>query len=113
MPSRVRFAQTKGFTLIELMLVVAIFALSAGIVFGNITRAKQRIGAEDISRTLRSRIERARMLSAQAGSILGATPPAGNPDPVAFDASCAGNVPVGENPNQLWISLGSGGTFVI
>jgi prepilin-type N-terminal cleavage/methylation domain-containing protein len=66
-----RRTATHGFTLIELVLVVAIIAIAAGIVTVGITRTKERQSISQELRLLRAAIERTRSLTVIAGSRVG------------------------------------------
>lgn len=66
-----RSAAARGFTLLELLTVVAIIGIAMAIVGSSIQRGKERQAIAASSLELRDRIERARTLAAEAGARLG------------------------------------------
>jgi prepilin-type N-terminal cleavage/methylation domain-containing protein len=89
-----RGQQQRGFTLVEMILVVAIIIAATSLAIQNISAQKQRIGIEDVLRRLRGNIERARAISMEAASFVGV--------PGAVVGGCpapGGPVP----PSQLWL----------
>ena len=62
---------SRGFTLLEMMIVVAIIAVVASIIFGTVTARKEVLNLEREARSLRSRISKTRARAAVAGSRLG------------------------------------------
>jgi prepilin-type N-terminal cleavage/methylation domain-containing protein len=66
-----RSAAVRGFTLLELLTVVAIIGIAMAIVGTSIQRGKERQAIAASSLELRDRIERARTLAAEAGARLG------------------------------------------
>jgi prepilin-type N-terminal cleavage/methylation domain-containing protein len=95
----------RGFTLIEMVMVVAIIGVATALAFNNITREKERASVEDTVRDLRARIEHVRTLATQLG------PRVGNPQPgdswtyngCGPAALVAGGPGLG--PGGLWVSL--------
>ncbi len=69
--SSLRSAAARGFTLLELLTVVAIIGVAMAIVGTSIQRGKERQAIAASSLELRARIERARTLAAEAGARLG------------------------------------------
>lgn len=66
-----RYARPSGFTLLELMMVVAIIAIGTTIVSMNITASMGRRSVSSEKQRFRMAVERARSLSAVLGSRLG------------------------------------------
>ena len=90
-----------GFTLLEMVVVVAIIAIVLAIATFNMTRNRDAISVERASAILRSRVERAQALAAVAGPRMG-TPR------LAFNAPCvAGPAP------YLWVQIDPAGTAII
>lgn len=100
-----RTSKKKGFTLTEMLIVVAIIGLGAAIASSNVTRAKQRQDLAGELRALRSAVERTRSLAAIAGSRMGTVR-------LAYGAGCPGaqatNYLVPPANNLLWMTIDPG-----
>ena len=91
----------QGFTLVELVVVVAIVAIFASIATLSIIRGRQRINLERTNLAVKGILEKARTLSAVAGSRLGTAR-------LLYDGSCArASAVAGGNAlqRQLWVSF--------
>ncbi len=97
-----RVRSRQGFTLIEVMVTVAIVAIASAMAIFMVTRNRERASLDRAMVELRNRIQRTQSLAMVAGSRLGTAR-------LAFNASCAG-VPPG---NFLWIQVTSPTTVQI
>jgi type II secretion system protein H len=88
-----RTPSQKGFTLIEVVVVVAIVAIVVAIATYSIWRSQERVSVERATAQIRSALETARSMSAVAGSRIGTAR-------MTMDGSCtfAGQ-------NQPWIDI--------
>lgn len=93
-PTHMRRSTQAGFTLIEMMIVVAIIAIVAAVAAWSLFRTEERISVERATTEIKSLFERARSLSAVAGSRVG-TPR------LNLLPSCVAP----PTPNQLWINI--------
>ncbi len=93
-----------GFTLLELMIVVSIIAVAAGLASLDINRTKQRRTARQALLDLRAATERARTFAVQAGSRLG------TPRVVAgvVPAGCGALEPMG-----IWVMRTGDNTYCV
>jgi prepilin-type N-terminal cleavage/methylation domain-containing protein len=94
----------RGFTLVELLLVVSIIALTAALAFNNITVQRERTGIEESLRNIRERVEHVRTLSRRLGPLVG-SPGAG--------ATWVYNGCVAPVPGYLWVSINPAGPWNI
>lgn len=90
----------RGFTLLELMVVVGIVALLLGIGAYTLGQARRRVSLERASFDLAGQIQRAQALAAVAGSRLGVVPGAQR---FAYGATCTP-----DPEQQLWIRVQAG-----
>lgn len=90
----------RGFTLLELMVVVGIVALLLGVGAYTLGQARRRVSLERASFDLAGRIQRAQALAAVAGSRLGVLPGAQR---FAYGATCTP-----DPEQQLWIRVQPG-----
>lgn len=63
--------QDRGFTLIEMLIVVSIIAVAMTMVFGTVNARNRALSIEQAGKDLRSRIEKARDLAGVAGARIG------------------------------------------
>lgn len=84
----------RGFTLMELLLVVAIFGAMVSLAFSTVRRRKEELSLEQVARDLKGRIQQARALAAVAGPRLAT-------NRLELDASCPS---IGVDP-ELWITI--------
>ncbi len=61
----------RGFTLLEIMVVVSIVALAVSMVYATVTRRQTALGVADAGRQLRTRVTHARALAAMVGPRMG------------------------------------------
>jgi prepilin-type N-terminal cleavage/methylation domain-containing protein len=98
-----------GFTLVELVVVVAIVGLLVGVAAYNITRSRQRVSLERATFDLAGRLQRAQALAAVAGSRLGPVrdPLPGRGERFQYGAGCtAADLIAGQR--QIWIRFLAG-----
>jgi prepilin-type N-terminal cleavage/methylation domain-containing protein len=93
----------KGFSLLELMIVVAIIALVAALVVPNFTAHTEGNRVEAAVKLLRSKVERARVLSGEVG------PRIGEPNAAWTYVGCAPSLPNG----YLWSTIDTTGNYII
>ncbi len=91
-----------GFTLIEMMIVVAIIAIGASIALFSIQRSHERVSVERATAQIRSAIESARSIAAMAGSRAGT-------DRMVEDAAA----PCGWPANDLAVTVDPGAGTVV
>ena len=91
-----------GFSLVELVTVLALISIAASLATLSIVRSRNRIRVDRSTSDLRAQIERARALSRMAGSRLGTAR-------VVYDPLC----PAGFGGNLLWIDIQPGRNSVI
>lgn len=96
-------AARRGFSLIEIVVVVAIVAIGTGIAVYSSSRNKEILSADRATAAVRVRVERAQALAAVAGSRLG------TPRVILAGACVPGPTP---DP-YLWVQVNTDGTIVL